>query len=163
MKHFKANDYLSTTRNYLRRYNLYAQYLNNVKDSVDEINSRLATESISVSRYGTDPGGGGSGLTAVERAASERILLEQERIDLAENAVEVERLMHRVASTLSTLPEEEQALLRGHYMDGMSCAQLAYNKNYSERWCRKLLRQAEGKMAVMLFGPKAAQDVYFLK
>lgn len=163
MKKFKANDYLSTTRNYLRCYNLYAQYLNNVKDSVDEINSRLATESISVSRYGNDPGGGGSELSAVERAAAERILLEQERNDLSGNAVEVERLMHRVASTICTLPAEEQAILRGHYLEGRSCTQLAMLNNYSERWCRKLLRQAEGKMAVMLFGPKAAEDVYFIK
>lgn len=163
MKKFKANDYLGVTRSYLRRYNLYAQYLNNVKDSVDEIDSRLATESISVSRYGTDPGGGGSELSAVERAAAERIILEQEKNELANNASEVMRLMHRVSSTISTLPEEEQAILRGHYLEGRSCTQLAMVNNYSERWCRKLLRQAESKMAVMLFGPKAAEDIFFIK
>lgn len=163
MKGFKANDYLSATRGYLKRYNLYAQYLNNVKDSVDEINSRLATESIRASRYGTDPGGGSSDLSAVEMAASERILLEQEKENLTGNALEVERLMQRVSSTISTLPEDEQAILRGHYMDGRNCTQLALANNYSERWCRKLLRQAEDKMAVMLFGPKAAEDVYFIK
>lgn len=67
MKHIRANDYINTMRNYLKNYNYYMQYLSNARETVKDIDRQLATESIKVSRYGNEAGGGSSdGLTLVE-------------------------------------------------------------------------------------------------
>lgn len=163
MMKLKANDYISVTRSYLKRYNLYAQYLNNVKEEVRDIDRQLASESIRVSGYGADHGGSSSGLTVVESAAGRRILLEEEKSRLLNDALMLESLMTRLTNAMLRLTPEEQGMIRGFYIDGLGYESLSRRYSYSERWCRKLLRGAEEKLAVMMFGPGAGEAVKFLR
>ena len=163
MKQIRANDYINTMRNYLKSYNYYAQYLSNVKESVKDIDRQLSAESIKIARYGNDPAGAGqSGLTTVEQSASIRMSLEMEKQELLNSSLEVESLMARINNTLLRLPLEEQELIKGFYIEGLSYGKLALRYCYSERWCRKRVRLAEEKMAFMMFGPKATESVSFI-
>lgn len=166
MKHIRANDYINTMRNYLKSYNYYTQYLNNVQESVKDIDRQLATESIRVSRYGDEAGGGSSGsggLALVERSAEVRIQLEQEKQDLLNGSLAVESLVTRITNTMQRLSPEEQGLVREFYIDKQTYESMARTHICSPRWCRKRLRLAEEKMALMMFGPRATDSIRFLE
>lgn len=162
MKQLKANDYVSLTRNYLKNYTYYAQYINNVYESVKDIDRQLADESIKTMDYTGNTRGGTKELTAVESAASRRILLEEEKRKLLSDALFVEAVVSRVSNTLLRLNPEEQGLLRGFYFDRLGYQAIARKYAYTERWCRVLIRRAESKMALMLFGPKATDPINFI-
>lgn len=158
-----ANDYISVTRSYLKNYNYYSQYLNNVREEVRDIDRQLASESIRTTGYGNDGGGCSPGLTGVEAAAGKRILLEEEKIRILNGALAVESLLTRLTNAMLRLAPEEQGMIRGFYFDGIGYALLSQRYSYSERWCRRLIRDAEKKLAVMMFGPRAGEAVKFLR
>lgn len=164
MKHIRANDYINTMRNYLKSYNYYMQYLNNAREAVKDIDRQLATESIKVSRYGNEAGGGGSdGLTLVEKSASLRIRLEQEKQDLLSSSLAIESLMARITNTMQRLSPEEQRIVREFYIEEQTYESMARTHICSPRWCRKRLRLAEEKMAFMMFGPRATDSIRFIE
>lgn len=164
MKHIRANDYINIMRNYLKSYNYYMQYLNNAREAVKDIDRQLATESIKVSRYGNEAGGGGSdGLSLVEKSASLRIQLEQEKQDLLSSSLAIESLMARITNTMQRLSPEEQKIVREFYLEEQTYESMARTHICSPRWCRKRLRLAEEKMALMMFGPRATDSIRFLE
>lgn len=164
MKHIRANDYINTMRNYLKNYNYYMQYLSNARETVKDIDRQLATESIKVSRYGNEAGGGSSdGLTLVEKSASLRIKLEREKQDLLSSSLAIESLMTRITNTMQRLSPEEQRIVREFYIEEQTYESMARTHICSPRWCRKRLRLAEEKMALMMFGPRAADSIRFIE
>ncbi len=164
MKHIRANDYINTMRNYLKSYKYYMQYLNNAREAVKDIDRQLATESIRGSRYGNEAGGGGGdGLALVEKSALLRIKLEREKQDLLSSSLAIESLVTRITNTMQRLSPEEQRIVREFYLEEQTYESMARTHICSPRWCRKRLRLAEEKMALMMFGPRATDSIRFLE
>lgn len=162
MERLRANDYVSITRKYLREYHLYTQYLNNARATLADIDRQLTTESIKTSKFGGEPGGGTSELNAIEAAASKRMELEEKRRAVCDEMFSVERIISYIRGSLPKLTSEKQALIRGFYFDNLPYKELAREHAYCEQWCRKLIRQAEREIAVMIFGAKASTDIGFI-
>ena len=76
-----SNDYVKLTRDYLKNYSCYMDYVEKAFARCDEIDLELADESIKTTTYGLEQGGG-SELTPVERAASRRMKLKSEKANL---------------------------------------------------------------------------------
>lgn len=162
MEKLRANDYVSITKKYLREYHLYTQYLNNARATLADIDRQLTTESIKTSRFGGQPGGGMSELNAVEAAASKRIDLEKKRQMVCDEMFSVERIVSYIKGSLPKLAPEKQKLIKGFYFDRLPYKELAKQNAYCEQWCRKLIRQAEREMAIMIFGIKAGSNIGFI-
>lgn len=159
MNKLYANDYVNTTRNYLRNFKLYSEYLDNARHMLADIDRQLATESVKTSRYGNEPGGGFSELNGVEVSATRRMDLQQSRDNICSQMFELEGVLGNISRALLKLSEDKRKLIKGYYFDRLPYTDLAGINHYTDRWCRKLIRQAEREIAVMIFGPKAEPDI----
>ena len=159
----RTNDYVNLVKDYLRSYNYYKVSVKNMEEDISDREVALSGMSIKTTTYGTEPQGGTSELTPVERMADERIKLEQELAVLKQELSSVTTLLARIDRSIEELPENESELVKLFYIDGYSYQAIYDRKHFSERWCRNHLRDAEVKMAVMLFGLKAQERICFVQ
>ena len=72
------NDYVNTTRGWLKRYNQFVVTAENMRDEI-AANKKIMEADVSApcAKYGDEPGGGTSELNTVEAAASRHEYLNQ--------------------------------------------------------------------------------------
>lgn len=156
-----SNDYVTLTRGYLKNYNKYRDYVEKAFARCDEIDLELADESIKTTTYGLDQGGG-SELTPVERAASMRIQLKSEKTDLQNKANLVKAFLSNLLCGIGKLDTEDKVLISKLYFRHLSTYEISKEMHITSRWVCMQARQAEKKLAVLLFGKAAEQEIYFL-
>lgn len=156
-----SNDYVTLTRGYLKNYNKYRDYVEKAFARCDEIDIELADESIKTTTYGLDQGGG-SELTPVERAASMRMQLESEKADLQNKANLVKSFLSNLLWGIGKLDTEDKVLISKLYFKHLSTYEISKEMHITSRWVCMQARQAEKKLAVLLFGKAAEQEIYFL-
>lgn len=156
-----SNDYVTLTRGYLKNYNKYRDYVEKAFARCDEIDLELADESIKTTTYGLDQGGG-SELTPVERAASMRIQLESEKAELQNKANLVKSFLSNLLWGIGKLDTEDKVLISKLYFRHLSTYEISKEMHITSRWVCMQARQAEKKLAVLLFGKAAEQEIYFL-
>ena len=71
------------------------------------------------------------------------------------NRDEIQRLIDKIDWAVSTLPQEDQDILKEHYFDRISWEKIGNNHSYSERWAREKGGKALRKVAFVLFGVRA--------
>jgi hypothetical protein len=146
------NDYVGITRRYLKNYNQLRIAIENLDEDINARKELLRDESVAISRYGTQPGGGFSELTQAEAAAAKRVKCEQEIIELQSNKAEIERIIRKVDRALEGLSDADCDLVKGYYIDGYSWRQLGQQQFCSEKWARDKGNKALKEVAFMVFG-----------
>lgn len=151
------NDYVQTTREYLKRYHEFKATIENLNDEIEAQEELLKINpSAPVPKYGDDTGGGKGELTPVESEASKRIEI-QERIEGKKQEVaRIERAMRKVDRALEALPDQERSLVEGYYFQHKRWMDLANELFVSEKWASKLANKVVKRMAGMIFGTVAA-------
>lgn len=157
-----SNDYVKLTRDYLKNYSYYMSYVERAFARCDEIDLELADESIKTTTYGLEQGGGCSELTAVERAASMRMRLKSEKADLQNKANLVKSFLSNLLWAIGKLDTEDKVLISKLYFRHLSTLEISKEMHITSRWVRMQARQAEKKLAVLLFGKAAEEEIYFL-
>lgn len=156
-----SNDYVTLTRGYLKNYNKYRDYVEKAFARCDEIDIELADESIKTTTYGLDQGGG-SEFTPVERAANRRMQLKSEKADLQNKANLVKSFLSNLLWGIGKLDTEDEVLISKLYFRHLSTYEISKEMHITSRWVCMRARQAEKKLAVLLFGKAAEQEIYFL-
>ena len=156
-----SNDYVKLTRSYLDNYNKYMDYVEKAFARCDEIDLELADESIKTTTYGLEQGGS-SDLTPVERAASIRMKLKSEKADLQNKANLVKSFLSNLLTNISKLDVEDKVLINKLYFRRLSTYEISKEMHITSRWVRMQARQAEKRLAVLLFGKAAEEEIYFL-
>lgn len=162
MQRVNANDYRKLTVKYLQDYSYYTTAVKNMDLEIRERLTELQGESVKTSNYGPVVGGGTSELTATELAADKRLRLEQEVRELNSARCKLSNLISRIDTALDSLKEEDSRLIRMWYFDRYDSQYIADKECFSVRSCRRRVRAAEGRIAFMLFGPRADMDILFV-
>lgn len=160
---FKTNDYINATKTYMKQYNLLVQYLINTDESLKDIERRLTGGEIKAVAYDKGVRGSCSDVDGIARQVFKRMDLEDERKLLIAESEPIANHIKRLELSINQLDKDERGLLIDYYQNHLNYSQLVEKYHFSERWCRRILRQAERKMAIMLFGTKAAEPVLFLQ
>ena len=160
---YKYNDYLKLTRDYLRNYPYYKQAVEAITKDIGYMQDRLAHESPKTAKYGADTGGGYSELNGVEQAANKRMWLERRCEELQENRRALQRQLEKVDAAVNALSTEEQKIIQMFYFDGLTHQALAQRIHLSERSSQRQVRRATNRIALILFGLDAQQNIFFLR
>lgn len=161
------NDYVGLTKRYLKSYSQLKITVENLTEEIEAQKNLLQGESVAISRYDSQPGGGSSELSelnATEAAASRRIKIEQQISTMKKDKEEIERLLRKINRALEGLNDADKALVIGYYIDGYSWQQLSQQNYCSEKWVRDKGNKALKEIAFMIFGgvarPKQMRFVF---
>lgn len=146
------NDYVSMTRRYLKNYNKLKITILNLTEELNAQNELLQDESIAISHYGCELGGGSSELSATEAAAERRSKTKRKIIELENNIAEIQRIINKIDRALEGLKESDSELVKGYYIDGYSWSQLGVKNYCTEKWARDKGNKAMKEVAFMVFG-----------
>jgi len=147
------NDYVQTTKQYLRHYVEFKATVANLNDEIMAQEQLLGLQPAApVPKYGDDTSGGQGELTPIEAAAEKRIeaskRLEQKRKEVEQ----IQRTVRKIDRALDTLTEQERSLIEGHYFNKLSWLSLATRFYVSEKWASKVANRVIKRMAEMIFG-----------
>ena len=159
----KTNDYINATKTYMKQYNLLTQYLANTSELLKDIERRLTGGEIKAVAYDKGTRGSCCDVDGIARQVFKRMDLETERKSLIAESEPIANHIKRLSLSINQLEKDEREVLIDYYWNHLNYSQLVDKYHFSERWCRRLLRQAERKMAIMLFGTKATEPVLFLQ
>lgn len=157
---YKSNDCIKLTKQHLRNYKYYVTALENITEDIKCKELELQDQSIKATDYGSVHGGG-SELNTTEQAAELRIKLAQEKENLIQTRKELQRQVSKIDKSMAKLPDEEREIVNLFYIQKMSYDNLSQHTHYGERKNRRLLREAEQHLAIMFYGIKADEDVFF--
>lgn len=147
------NDYIQTTREYLRRYNEFKTTLANLKEELTEGEAELtASPAAGIARYGEDPGGGMPELNGVEAGAARLMMVTKRVNDLRDEISRLEKMTSRIDRALEVLEKPERGLIEEYYIERRAWADIARDNFVSERWIKTRGFKALKKVAGMLFG-----------
>ena len=157
------NDYVQTTKEYLRRYKEFKATVDNLHDEIEAQEQLLALNATApVPKYGDDTGGGSGELTATEAAVAERIALEQSVREKKLEAERIERTMRKVDRALEAITPQEKKLVEGYYINRESWRDLSIALYMTEKWASHLGNKAIKNMACIIFGLKDIQQGLFV-
>ena len=150
------NDYVNTTRGWLKRYNQFVVTAENMRDEI-AANKKIMEADVSApcAKYGDEPGGGTSELNTVEAAASRHEYLNQRIAEAQSTIDEIERILRTINRTIDGLPKDDGKLIRDHYIDRKSWRDISNEVYLTEKWARDRGNKAIKEMAKMIFGIKA--------
>lgn len=155
------NEYVNTVKARLKKYNIFKATIESLSCDIhakESILEKAISLGAPIAMYDNMPKGGSGELTTVERQAEERMMIRMD-IDRAKyNLAETEFILGQLDRAMGALPQEDQFLLRGHYIDGRDWKVLGYELHYTERWARKKASRAIKTMTIIIFGPKACPD-----
>jgi DNA-directed RNA polymerase specialized sigma24 family protein len=155
------NDYIRLVKDYLRDVEYCRVAASNLHDSIKELEENLRDVSTKIASYEQNPGGNCE-LNAVEMESSRRIEQEQQLNDAVKNYQRLQNHLARVDRSLQCLTDEEQKALMYYYAERKSYLEIADRQNMSERSCRRMVREATRKMALMMFGLKSKENIIFV-
>ena len=153
------NDYVQTTREYLKHYQEFKVTVENLNDEIETGEQILRLDpSAPIPKYGDDTGGGKSELTATESEAAKRIAI-REKIDTKRQEVErIKLVIRKVDRAKDALPEQERQLVDGFYFQHKTWKALSIEYFMTEKWARVTAGRAVKRMAGMIFGNAAAPE-----
>ena len=159
------NDYVTATREYLRRYREFEATVANLREEAAAQEALLKIETAApIAKYGDNPGGGTSELNAVEAAAARKINIEATIAKITREANNIERVLRKVDRALEALTAQERQLVTGYYIDRKSWRDLSIDHYMTEKWARTCGGKAIKRLARMIFGNEAIpwQDSLFV-
>ena len=157
------NDYVQTTKEYLRRYKEFRATIENLNDEIEAQEQELAIDvAPPIPKYGDDTRTGGSGeLNAVESAAARRIRLGESVREKRAEVEKIERTLRKIDRALETLPAQEKKLVVGYYINRESWRDLSMSLFMTEKWASHLGNKAVKSLACIIFGLKdLSQDLF---
>lgn len=146
------NDYVSMTRRYLKNYNKLKITIVNLTEEVNAQKELLQGESIAISHYGSELGGGSAELNATEAAADRRDKTKRKIVELENNIAEIQRIINKIERALEGLNDSDHDIVKGYYIDGYSWRQLGIKNYCTEKWARDRGNKALKEVAFMVFG-----------
>lgn len=155
------NDYIRTTMFYIRNLEHFRIALKNKQQ--DELNLKAELEGCEdipspVVAYKEKTNKGGSELSNVE-ATVERRMLKSERLRKVRAEInQLDTFIRKIDMAILALPPENRKLLREFVISRKNAEIVAHDLNCSRRTLFRLKNETVRKMAIMLFGPKAAPD-----
>jgi len=145
-------DCIKETKRILGQYNKMKVAVQNLTEEIEARTAALQGESIAIARYGNEPTGGTSELTATEAAAARRMMAAADIEEMQERKQDMERTLRAVDRALSCLSANDERLVRGRYIDGYAWWQVAREAGYTEKWARDKGGRALRDVALMVFG-----------
>ena len=145
-------DCIKETKRILGRYNKMKVAVQNLTEEIEARTSALQGESVAIARYGDEPMGGTSELTATEAAAEKRMKTTADIAVMEKRKQDMERTLRAVDRALSCLSANDERLVRGRYIDGYAWWQVAREAGYTEKWARGKGGRALRDVALMVFG-----------
>lgn len=156
------NDYVQTTRRYLKNYHQFRITADNMRDDIQFLQQIQDTDiSAPISKYGDQPNGGMPELNSVESSAERRIAREKEIKEKQISVESIEQTLRKVDRALNGLSDSDYNLIHGHYIDGKEWSKIAEEQYISEKWARERAGKAIRQMAGMIFGLKANIQLRF--
>ncbi len=110
------NDYVGMTKRYLKSYNQLRITAKNLDEDIEASQAMLQDESVAISRYGGEMGGGSGELNAVESAANRRMKIQADIVEMQRNKTEIERVLRKVDRALEGLGDADRDLVQGHFI-----------------------------------------------
>lgn len=159
---FKSNDCIKLTKDYLKNFSYRQQAVKNIELDMQDLSRALADVSIKAVDYRPATGSGVSELTGAEQLAHIRSLQEQEICLLRINRRRLMTHLEKMESSLERLPEDERVILKKHYVEHYTFAEIGEAIGLSERSCQRKANEATRSLAIMLFHDYAEQDVFFI-
>ena len=145
-------DCIKETKRILGQYNKMKVAVQNLTEEIEARNATLQGESVAIARYGDEPMGGTSELTATEVAAERRMKTTADIAVMEQRKQDMERTLRAVDRALSCLSANDERLVRGRYIDGYAWWQVAREAGYTEKWARDKGGRALRDVALMVFG-----------
>lgn len=151
------NDYVTVVMQYLRRYNEFKTYIDNLHADIDDLQARLnedvtpRTPSLSFA-----PGSSGDMLSQQERVYMEKEMIPFKIEAMKNKLAEIEPMMKRLNRSIDSLPRDEQAIVREGLINNSSWKVVGGNIGLSEGGCRKKSKKILQTLASMMFGPVAS-------
>ena len=88
--------------------------------------------------------------------------LKSEKADLQNKANLVKSFLSNLLTNISKLNVEDKVLISKLYFRHLSTLEISKEMHITSRWVRIQARQAEKRLAVLLFGKAAEEEIYFL-
>ena len=145
-------DCIKETKRILGRYNKMKVAVQNLAEEIEARTAALQGESVAIARYGDEPMGGTSELTATEAAAERRMKTTADIAVMEQRKQDMERTLRAVDRALACLSADDERLVRGRYIEGHSWWQVAREAGYTEKWARDKGGRALRDVALMVFG-----------
>lgn len=145
-------DCIKETKRILGQYNKMKVAVQNLTEEIEARTAALQGESVAIARYGDEPMGGTSELTATEAAAARRMRAAADIEEMEQRKQDMERTLRAVDRALSCLSADDERLVRGRYIDGYAWWQVAREAGYTEKWARDKGGKALRDVALMVFG-----------
>lgn len=145
-------DCIKETKRILGQYNKMKVAVQNLAEEIEARTAALQGESVAIARYGDEPTGGTSELTATEAAAEKRMKTTADIAVMEQRKQDMERTLRAVDRALACLSADDERLVRGRYIEGHSWWQVAREAGYTEKWARDKGGRVLRDVALMVFG-----------
>ncbi|WP_314624374.1 hypothetical protein [uncultured Selenomonas sp.] len=145
-------DCIKETKRILGQYNKMKVAVQNLAEEIEARNAALQGESVAIARYGDEPMGGTSELTATEAAAERRMKTTADIAVMEQRKRDMERTLRAVDRAMECLSADDERLVRGRYIDGYAWWQVAREAGYTEKWAKERGGKVLQDVALMLFG-----------
>lgn len=158
---YSYNDYLRLTRGYLKNLPIYQQAAENLQLEIADEEAALKQITPRAVSYGTVGGGTGE-LTPTEQAVDGRQKSRLRCQQLRQEHIALRHQCDRIERALKILPPEEMEAVDLIYFKHFSYTDMSRRTYTSARTCRRRLNSAVQKVAVMLFGLQAEENILFI-
>lgn len=149
------NDYVATTRRWLKNYQSFKVTIENLTDDIDTLAQMNRLDvAAPISKYGDEPGGGTPELNNVERSAEKHIQREKRMAEKRQSIETLELTIRKVDRAIANLSDTEARLVKGHFLENLAWDELGAEFGYTEKWARTHGGKAVRLMAEMIFGPR---------
>ena len=145
-------DCIKETKRILGQYNKMKVAVQNLTEEIEARTAALQGESVAIARYGDEPMGGTSELTATEAAAEKRMKTTADIAVMEQRKQDMERTLRAVDRALACLSANDERLVRGRYIDGYAWWRVAREAGYTEKWACDKGGRALRDVALMMFG-----------
>ena len=145
-------DCIKETKRILGQYNKMKVAVQNLAEEIEARTAALQGESVAIARYGDEPMGGTSELTATEAAAERRMKTTADIAVMEQRKRDMERTLRAVDRALSCLSADDERLVRGRYIDGYAWWQVARDAGYTEKYASERGNRVLRDVADMVFG-----------
>ena len=155
---YEYNDYIATTRRWLKDYNRFLVCVDGMRDDMKLLQDKLASDpamAAPIAKYEDMPGGGTPELQTVEKAAADRIKMEERLQQLRTDVAEIERKIKKLDDAMDTLETETRAIVEEHFIDGYNWFHVGCTHSISESWARKRGNRALADITFLIFGHRS--------
>lgn len=153
------NDYINATKEYLQRYDEFAQFVKSTKQEIKYCKDLLAQDAAPASPVLSSAGGGGGEKQSVEdRALAAHEKLRSRIAGYEQELADIEPIIQKVKSSMEALNSFnslQHHILDDRYRKRRSWDAVAMACNVSYSTCRAQAQDGLVSLTRMVFGPKA--------